>query len=127
MVEGESREDYLEAVLRLSRRLSTVRQVDLAEFMDFSKASISKAVASLEKDGLLERRAHGSLVLTRTGRAIAERVYERHVFFANMLVSLGIDEDMAQKDACRMEHALSEQSFAAMKTMCFEKKICHPE
>lgn len=117
MDQSESTEDYLEAILRLSKTGRAVRQVDVSEFMGYSKASISKAVSALKRSGFLMEAAHGSLVLTPKGKRIAESVYERHRFFADMLIALGVEETTAQKDACRMEHAVSEESFAALKTL----------
>ena len=117
MAYSESTEDYLEAILRLGEGLPVVRQVDVAGFMGFSKASVCKAVPRLAREGLVECGRHGALVLTPSGRAVAERVYERHRFFSGLLERLGVDEETAQADACRMEHALSEESFAALRRM----------
>lgn len=112
---SESVEDYLEAILRLSDGGGSVRQVDVAEFLGFSKASISKAVSALRKGGLLRSGKDRTLVLTPAGRSVAEAVYERHRFFAGLLVELGVDPEVAQQDACRMEHAVSEESFNAIR------------
>ena len=117
MAYSESTEDYLEAILRLGEGLPVVRQVDVAGFMGFAKGSVCKAVPRLAREGLVECGRHGALVLTPSGRAVAERVYERHRFFSGLLERLGVDEETAQADACRMEHALSEESFAALRRM----------
>ena len=111
----ESREDYLEAILVLSRRLPLVRSIDVANYMEFSKPSVSVAVANLKAALLLTVSEDGGLHLTEAGRALAEQVYERHDLLTKCLVSLGVDQETAQADACRIEHVISDETFEAIK------------
>ena len=111
----ESREDYLEAILILSQRLPMVRSIDVANYMDFSKPSISVAVSNLKNALLLTVSPDGGLHLTDAGRALAEQVYERHQLLTRWLTLLGVDEETAAKDACKIEHDLSDQTFAKIK------------
>lgn len=110
-----SGEDYLEAVLVLKKQKGYVRSVDLARHMGFSKPSISHAVNVLRKGGFLTVDSDGQLDLTQAGREIAERIYERHTFFTEQLIAAGVDQETAEQDACRIEHAISEKSFLALK------------
>lgn len=110
-----SGEDYLEAVLVLHRKTGYVRCVDIAEFLGYSKPSISHAVALLETGGYLVRRKDGGLTLTESGSRIAELTYEKHCFFKTQLMNAGVDREVADREACRMEHAISEDSFLKMK------------
>lgn len=117
MTLSESREDYLENLLILETRSGGfVRQVDMASRMGFSKASISKAMSSLSAEGYVEFRPRGLVRLSNGGRKIAERVYDRHCFFFKVLTNLGIPTEIAQRDACRMEHAMSEDSIIVEPT-----------
>ena len=111
----ESREDYLEAILILSQRLPMVRSIDVANYMEFSKPSVSVAVANLKSALLLTVAADGGLHLTDAGRALAEQVYDRHRLLTEWLVSLGVDEETAAADACRMEHVLSQSSYECLR------------
>ena len=111
----ESREDYLEAILILSRRLPMVRSIDVANYMEFSKPSVSVAVSNLKSALLLTVAPDGGLHLTEAGRALAEQIYERHSLLTEWLVSLGVDEETASADACRIEHVISQQSFEALR------------
>ena len=110
-----SGEDYLEAVLVLQKKKDMVRSVDLARHMGFSKPSISHAVGVLKKKGLLTVDADGYLHLTDAGRGVAEKIYERHLFFTKQLVAVGVDQETAERDACRIEHAISEEAFQKLK------------
>ena len=110
-----AREDYLKAVLVLERRYSEVRAVDLARYQRGSKPSVSHAVGILKKDGYLTVDDRFVLHLTRLGREVAEKIYERHCFFTEYLVAAGVDFDTAAEDACRIEHAISDQSFQRLK------------
>lgn len=115
-----SGEDYLEAVLILQKKQGMVRSIDLARHMGFSKPSISHAV------GVLKRRfpdvdEDGYLNLTNAGREVAEKIYERHQFFTEQLVAVGVDRETAERDACRIEHVISEEAFEKLKTSV-EKK-----
>ena len=111
----ESKENYLETILILQNRGGDVRGVDIAAEMEFSKPSVSIAMKNLRSEGLISVDENGSITLTKAGREIAERVYERHLLFTEWLISMGISETTAAEDACRMEHCLSEESFAAIK------------
>lgn len=111
----ESREDYLEAILVLSQRLPMVRSIDVANYMEFSKPSVSVAVANLKSALLLTVGTDGALHLTEAGRALAEQVYERHRLLTEWLISLGVDEEIAAADACRMEHVLSQSSYECLR------------
>ena len=110
-----SGEDYLEAVLMLQKKSGMVRSVDLARHMGFSKPSISPAVGVLRDGGFLTMDKDGFLHLTAEGREIAEKIYERHRFFAEQLVAVGVDKTTAEQDACRIEHAISDISFKKLK------------
>lgn len=111
----ESAENYLEAILILSHRQGQVRSVDVAAYTGFSKPSISVAMKQLRENGYIRVETDGSLVLLAPGRAVAERIYERHCVIAQILTSLGVDERTALEDACRIEHVISPESFACMR------------
>ena len=111
----ESGEMYLETILVLSHRKIHVRSIDIAEQMNFSKPSVSRAVNLLKKDGYIEIDGNGYITLTASGREIAEKIYERHVVLGKILVSLGVDEKTADEDACAMEHVISDTSFKALR------------
>ena len=110
-----SGEDYLEAVLVLQKEKGMVRSVDLARHMGFSKPSISHAVGVLKNGGFLTVDEDGYLHLTEDGREVAEKIYERHQFFTEHLVAVGVDRETAERDACRIEHAISEETFQKLK------------
>ena len=110
-----SGEDYLEAVLVLQKEKGMVRSVDLARHMGFSKPSISHAVGVLKNGGFLTVDEDGYLHLTEDGRKVAEKIYERHQFFTEQLVAVGVDRETAERDACRIEHAISEETFQKLK------------
>nr|WP_279002644.1 metal-dependent transcriptional regulator [uncultured Anaerotignum sp.] len=110
-----SDEDYLEAVLVLQHEKGMVRSVDLARHMGFSKPSISHAVSVLRDGGFLTVDADGFLHLTDIGREVAEKIYERNLFFTEQLIAAGVDWETAEQDACRIEHAISETSFKKLK------------
>lgn len=112
-----SGEDYLEAVLVLQCEKGMVRSVDLARHMGFSKPSISHAVGVLRDGGFLTMDKDGFLHLTDVGREVAEKIYERHLFFTRQLIAAGVDQETAEQDACRIEHAISETSFEKLKEM----------
>ena len=110
-----SGEDYLEAVLVLQKEKGMVRSVDLTRHMGFSKPSISHAVGVLKNGGFLTVDEDGYLHLTEDGREVAEKIYERHQFFTEQLVAVGVDRETAERDACRIEHAISEETFQKLK------------
>ncbi len=115
MAMQESGEMYLETIYVLSRQSSSVRSVDVAEEMGYSKPSVSRAVGLLKKDGLLEVDETGCLKLTEAGEEKAKRIYERHTVLSKLLMKLGVDEATATEDACRIEHYISDRSFEAIK------------
>lgn len=111
----ESAEMYLETIYVLSQQNERVRSLDVAEYMGFSKPSVSRAVGLLKKDGYLITDESGYLTLTDTGNEIAAGIYERHTVLTKMLVMLGVDEETASQDACKMEHGISDISLEAIK------------
>lgn len=117
-----SGEDYLEAVLILQKKQGMVRSIDLARHMGFSKPSISHAVGVLKNGDFLTVDENGYLNLTNAGREVAEKIYERHQFFTEQLVAVGVDRETAERDACRIEHVISEEAFEKLKTSV-EKKV----
>ena len=111
----ESGEDYLEAVLMLQKKNGMVRSVDLARHMEVSKPSVCHAVATLRDGGFLTMDSDYFLHLTDLGREIAEQTYEKHRFFTDLLTEAGVDPASAERDACRMEHVISQESFEHLK------------
>ena len=111
----ESAEMYLETIYQLSLEKGSVRSVDVAESMGYSKPSISRAVGLLKQGGYLVMEKDGSLKLTETGLEIAKKVYERHTLLTTVLTRLGVSPETAAEDACKMEHVISDETFEAMK------------
>lgn len=111
----ESGEMYLETILRLSEKNPNVRSVDVADELGYSKPSVSRAVGLLKKGGYLNVDAVGYLTLTESGHALAAKIYERHRVLTAMLTHLGVGEEQAAEDACKMEHIISDESFEAIK------------
>ena len=111
----ESGEMYLEAILVLSRKLSHVRSVDVSEYLGYSKPSVSRAVGLLKNGEYIIVNEEGGLVLTDSGREIAEKIYERHTLLSALLMRMGVSEETAAADACKLEHAISDESFRAIK------------
>jgi Mn-dependent DtxR family transcriptional regulator len=111
----ESGEMYLETIFILSRKLATVRSVDVAEHLSYSKPSVSRAMGILKNGGYITMDAHGALELTASGKEIAEKIYERHTFLTKFLMAIGVDEATASEDACKIEHVISDTAFEAMK------------
>ena len=107
----ESAEDYLEAILMLREKTGAVRAVDVAEALSFTKASVSVAMKKLRENGYVRLDEEGFLLLTPTGEAIASRIYSRHKALTDFFVSLGVSEEIAAKDACKVEHDLSQETF----------------
>lgn len=112
----ESAEMYLETIYQLSKVKSGVRSIDIAEAMGYSKPSISRAVGLLKQGGYLTADKDGYLTLTDSGRETAEKVFERHTILSKALLSLGVSEATASEDACKIEHVLSDETFAAIKS-----------
>ena len=111
----ESAEMYLETIYVLSQQSSTVRSVDVAEHMGYSKPSVSRAVGLLKQGGYLVTDKEGFLALTEQGLQVAQTIFERHTLLSNVLIALGVSEATAMEDACKMEHVLSEETFEALK------------
>lgn len=116
MAVNESAENYLETILILSKTRPVVRSVDIAEELGFKKSSVSVAMKNLREKEHITVTKEGFIYLTDSGRQIAETIYERHEFLSKWLISMGIDAETASNDACRMEHVISPQSFAAIKS-----------
>ncbi len=112
---NESIEDYLECILMLAEKKPVVRGVDIANEMGFKKSSVSVAMKNLREKEHIQVSDEGYITLTPSGKAIAERVYERHKILTGWFVKLGVDHDIAVEDACRIEHDLSDESFEAIK------------
>lgn len=110
-----SGEDYLEAVLMLQKKNGMVRSIDFARHMEVSKPSFSRAVAILQEGGFLTVDSDYFLHLTEAGQEVAGKIYERHLFFTEQLMAAGVDRETAEQDACRIEHAISEESFQKLK------------
>lgn len=111
----ESAEDYLEAILILKNEKGLVRSIDVAHRLEFTKPSVSRAVKLLREEGHVTVSSGGALELTETGREIAERIYERHRLLTRWLTELGVSEAQAAKDACRVEHDISAETFQKLK------------
>ena len=110
-----SGEDYLEAILVLHKEMGTVRSVDVARHMEVSKPSVCHAVATPRKGGFLLMDEYHFLHLTDLGREVAEATYEKHRFFTDRLIEAGVDPETAERDACRIEHVISEETFERLK------------
>ena len=110
-----SREDYLKAILVLYKQTGEVHSVDVANYLGISKPSVCQAVATLTSEKYLKVDDKHVLILTAKGKKLAEEIYERNRFFREYLISIGVDEKVAAEDACRMEHAISEESFLKLK------------
>ena len=110
-----SGEDYLEAILVLKNKLGMVRSVDVARHMEVTKPSVCHAVAILRDGGFLTMDEDHFLHLTDVGRGVAEKIYERHCFFTEQLIAAGVDLETAERDACRIEHVISDETFRRLK------------
>ena len=111
----ESGEMYLETILILSKKLDHVRSIDVVEHMGFSKPSVSRGMKLLREQKMIEMDGAGYITLTDAGREIAEKIYERHTFLSEFIAKLGVDPQIAAEDACKMEHVISDETFAALK------------
>ena len=119
----ESGEMYLEAILVLSQKNSFVRSVDVGEYLGYSKPSVSRAMGILRRENYIHMDKDGAITLTDGGRRIAEMIYERHTLLSKLLIHLGVSEETAAADACKMEHAISDESFQAIKQFAAEHNI----
>lgn len=115
MHKNESEQNYLETILRLSTTLPVVRSVDIAEALNFKKPSVSVAMKHLREKEYITVTKDGYIYLTDAGRSIAEMIFERHKVISSWLVDLGVDKDIADEDACKIEHVISPESFEALK------------
>ena len=111
----ESGEMYLETIHVLLTKNGSVRSIDISEHMGYSKSSVSRAVGLLKKDGYIQVDADGYITLTEAGTDVANKIYERHTILSRMLMLLGVSPETAAEDACRLEHAISDESFRAIK------------
>lgn len=117
----ESGENYLEAILVIKDRKGYVRSIDVANELKVSKPSVSRAMSVLKKEGLIDMEGLNQILLTDEGRKIAETIYERHRVITKFLISLGVDEETAAADACRIEHVISPLSFEKIKEKFFKR------
>jgi len=115
---NESSENYLETILILSQKLPVVRSVDISNELGFKKSSVSVAMKNLREKKYITVTDAGFIYLTDEGKKIASVIYERHEFISKWLISLGVDEQVATEDACRIEHVISAESFSAIKEYC---------
>lgn len=111
----ESGEMYLETIYILSQKSSSVRSIDVCDYMGFSKPSVSRAVGILKKGGYVMMDKDGSLTLTGSGLEVAKKIYERHTTLTDFLIRLGVSKDTAIEDACKMEHDISDETFETLK------------
>ena len=111
----ESGEMYLESIYRLLKTRSHVRAIDVGEYMGYSKPSVSRAMGLLKKGEYIHVDKDGSITLTESGKAVAEKIFERHTLITEMLIHLGVDKETAADDACKVEHVISDTSFEAIK------------
>ncbi len=115
MVDNESQEMYLETILRLKNKKGSVRAIDVAEELGYSKPSVSRAVGIMKKDGFIVVRADGLIDLTETGKEKAENIFARHKSLTQALVVMGLSPEAAEENACRVEHVITEEAFEAIK------------
>ena len=111
----ESGEMYLETIYVLSKKSNSVRAIDVGEYMGYSKPSVSRAMGLLKSGGYVVSDEDGFLFLTESGKKVAEKIFERHTLITKLLCAIGVDEETAMDDACKMEHVISDVSFEALK------------
>ncbi|MBR4719917.1 MAG: metal-dependent transcriptional regulator [Lachnospiraceae bacterium] len=111
----ESGEMYLETIYVLSQKSNAVRGIDIADYLGYSKPSVSRAVGLLKDEGLVKKDSDGYYKLTEAGESLAKCIYERHTVLTKLLINLGVDEKTASEDACRVEHYISDKTFDAIK------------
>lgn len=122
----ESAEDYLEAILVLKERLGMVRSIDVVHYLDYSKPSVSVAMKRLRENGYIEMDAEGYITLLPPGEEIARRIYTRHKLLTRFLIQLGVSEEVAAADACKIEHDLSDESFEKITAHALGKNNINP-
>ena len=115
MADAESAEMYLETIYILSKQLDNVRKIDLSKYLNYAKPSITRGISLLEKRGLVEVDDSGSIIMTAEGKKLAKRIYDRHTTLTQIFMCLGVDEQTATDDACRIEHYISDKTFNAIK------------
>lgn len=115
MIIKESAENYLEAILMISKKKGFARSIDVANELGFAKPSVSVAMKNFREDGYILTDSDGKITLTDKGLAVAERIYERHQIIARALIALGVDEQTAYEDSCKIEHDISQTSFLKLK------------
>lgn len=115
MIIKESAENYLEAILMISKKKGYARSIDVANELGFAKPSVSVAMKNFREEGYIETDADGRITLTSKGLCVAERIYERHQVIARALIFLGVDEQTAYEDSCKIEHDISQESFQKLK------------
>lgn len=118
----ESAEDYLEAILVLQERQGLVRSIDVVHYLDFSKPSVSVAMKRLRENGYIEMDGEGYITLLPPGEEIARRIYTRHRLLTQFLIQLGVSEEVAAADACKIEHDLSDESFEKITAHALQKR-----
>lgn len=111
----ESGEMYLETIKILNEKTDVIRAIDIADYMGYSKPSVSRALKILKNDGYIYINENGHIELSKLGQNIADSIYEKHLFLSQLLMEIGVDKDIAIKDACRMEHIISEETFEKLK------------
>ena len=111
----ESGEMYLETILVLSKKLENVRAIDVSEELGYSKPSVSRGMKILRENSYITIDKNGYISLTKSGQEVAEKIYERHQVLSEILIRIGVDDDIATEDACRIEHVISDASFEAIK------------
>lgn len=111
----ESGEMYLETIYVLSQQQTSVRSIDVAEHMGFSKPSVTRGLTLLKEEGLIKKEDNKYIVLTEAGKILAKRIYERHTVLRKLFIDIGVDEETATEDACRIEHYISDTTFEAIK------------
>ena len=117
----ESGEMYLEAIHVLTKTNGNVRSIDVSEYLGYSKPSVSRAMGILRSGGYITVDKDGSIFLTQTGQEIAEKIYARHTLLTKLLIHIGVSEETAAEDACKLEHAISDESFEALKRYVADK------
>lgn len=118
----ESQEDYLESILQISKEKDNVHAIDIARALSFSKPSVSVAMNKLKELGYIEVNEKGEISLTKEGLVIAEKTLEKHIMLTELLMDLGVDEETAKEDACRMEHDISDKTWEAIKNHVQQNK-----
>lgn len=111
----ESGEMYLESIYMLTKTKSSVRSIDIVEYMNYSKPSVSRAVKLLKNGGYIDVDEQGYITLTLLGKEVSEKIVERHTLITKFLITLGVDDKTSAEDACKIEHVISDKSFNAIK------------